>query len=446
MKIAILGYGLQGKSSYEYWREGNDITICDRNVSLEVPNDASTQLGEDYLANLDKFDLLVRSPNLHPRDIIKANSLAIEAKITSNTNEFMRVCPSKNIIGVTGTKGKGTTSTLITRMLEASGKKVHLGGNIGTPPLELLNPPAGGNIEPSDWVVLELANFQLIDLKYSPGLAVCLMVEPEHLDWHADMAEYIAAKSQLFRWQTTSDTAIYYAKNDISQQIASASAGQQVPFMKAPGAEVIDGKIVIASQIICDVSALMMLGKHNWQNACAATTAVWFSLSSVEGQITQNVEAIREVLTNFAGLPFRIELRAEKNNVRYYNDSFASGPGATLAAIDSIPGKKVMIMGGYDRGLDLTELAEKVKNASDEISKVLIIGASGQRLAENFDAASFDNYQMCNAKNMPEIVKAASTLAQPGDAVVLSPGFASFDMFKNFEDRGIKFNQAVDAL
>lgn len=434
MKIAILGYGLQGKSSYEYWRQGNDITICDRNASLEVPNDASTQLGEDYLANLDRFDLLVRSPNLHPRDIIKANSLAIEGKITSNTNEFMRVCPSKNIIGVTGTKGKGTTSTLITRMLEASGKTVHLGGNIGTPPLELLK----DNIESSDWVVLELANFQLIDLKYSPPLAICLMVEPEHLDWHADIAEYIAAKSQLFAHQTTSDTAIFYAKNDISQQIASASAGQQIPFMEPPGVEVIDDKIVIASQTICDVSALMMLGKHNWQNACAAATAVW--------QINPDASVIHEVLTNFAGLPFRIELRAEKNNVRYYNDSFASGPGATIAAIDSVPGKKVMIMGGYDRGLDLSELAEKVKTASDDIRKVLIIGASGQRLAENFDTAGFSNYEKSEAKQMPEIVKAASALAQHGDAVVLSPAFASFDLFKNFEDRGIKFNAAVEDL
>ena len=135
MKIAIIGYGLQGVSSYKYWREGNDITICDQNNIENAPKDASLQIGDDYLENLDQFDLIVRSPSVHPRDIINANGQDITKKITTNTNEFFKVCPTKNIIGVTGTKGKGTTSTLITRILEADGKTVHLGGNIGTPPL-----------------------------------------------------------------------------------------------------------------------------------------------------------------------------------------------------------------------------------------------------------------------------------------------------------------------
>lgn len=179
MKIAILGYGEQGRAAYEYWnRNGNNITVCDQNESVELPANVDKQLGKNYLHDLEIFDLIVRSPSVHPSDISDANSSAILDKVTTVTDEFFRVCPTKNIIGVTGTKGKGTTSTLIARMLEADGKTVHLGGNIGTPPLDMLK----AGIEDKDWVVLELANFQLIDIKHSPHIAVCLMVVPEHMD------------------------------------------------------------------------------------------------------------------------------------------------------------------------------------------------------------------------------------------------------------------------
>lgn len=193
MKIAILGYGIQGRSAFEYWnRDGNDITICDRNDDLKVPEHIKSQLGQDYLSNLDRFDLIVRSPNVHPKDIASANSLSILDKVTTPTNEFMKVCPTKNVVGVTGTKGKGTTSSLITTILEMNGKTVHLGGNFGISPLDLLK--KGINAE--DWVVLELANFQLIDLKIDPHIAVCLMIAPEHLDWHTDMDEYVNLKAR----------------------------------------------------------------------------------------------------------------------------------------------------------------------------------------------------------------------------------------------------------
>ena len=156
MKIAIAGYGLQGESSYHYWnRDGNQITICDIDPTIIVPDGVESQLGEAYLNDLDRFDLIVRTPFLHPKDIVAANGPAILTKVTTNTNEFFRVCPSKHIIGVTGTKGKGTTITLIAKMLEASGQIVHFGGNIGTPPLDMLRE----NIQSTDWVVLELAIF-----------------------------------------------------------------------------------------------------------------------------------------------------------------------------------------------------------------------------------------------------------------------------------------------
>ena len=431
MKIAIIGFGKEGQAAYSYWRDGNDITICDQNAELQVPAGTASQLGKNYLADLDGFDLVVRSPFVRPNLLTQYVS---PDKVTSSTNEFLRVCPSRNVIGITGTKGKGTTSSLVTAMLKAAGKTVHLGGNIGIPALELLQ----NDIKPDDYVVLELSSYQLIDLRHSPHIAACLMVVPEHLDWHTDENEYFAAKQQLFRTQSADDIAVYYSANERSTTIASLSPGHKIPYMEKPGAIVESDTITIDGQAICRVDELKLIGKHNWQNACAATTVVW--------QITQDITAIKTALTSFSGLPFRIEFRKEVNGIRYYNDSFASGPGASLAAMESIEGTKVMIMGGFDRGLDLTELADAIASKGEEIRNVLLIGDSKERLADTLQSHGLTNFVVSDAQTMDDIVHQATALAQPGDSVVLSPAFASFGLFKNFEDRGEKFNAAVEAL
>ncbi len=434
MRIAILGFAGQGQSSYEYWNTpDNEITICDQNHELTVPAGVNTQLGDKYLQNLDAFDLIVRTPILHPRDIVAANpeSPSILDKVTSNTNEFFRACPSRNIIGVTGTKGKGTTSTLITRILEAAGKRVHLGGNIGIPPLELLK----DDIQPDDWVVLELANFQLIDLKYSPPLAVCLMVTPEHLDWHEDMEEYIAAKQQLFIHQKSDNAAIYYAKNEISESIADASEGTLLPYFAKPGAIVEHDSIVIDGQTICKTDELKLLGKHNWQNVCAAVTATW--------QITQDVSAIRQAVTSFSGLEHRLELVRELDGVRYYDDSFGTTPDTAIVAIQSFDQPKVLILGGSDKGVRFDELAKTV--AHENIRSVITIGQMGPVIAEALRTSGF-NRIVNGESSMDEIVVQAKNIAESGDVVLLSTACASFDMFKNYKDRGEQFTQAVQAL
>jgi UDP-N-acetylmuramoylalanine--D-glutamate ligase len=434
MKIAIIGFGLEGRAAYDYYQSGNEITICDQNEAVETPEGVKTQLGEGYLNNLNAFDVVVRSPYVQPSKLVAANDFDILEKVTSSTNEFFKVCPTKNIIGVTGTKGKGTTSTLITKILEAAGKTVHLGGNIGVPALELLKQ----NIQLSDYVVLELSSFQLIDLRSSPHIAVCLLIAPEHLDWHEDFEEYVAAKQQLFMNQDDDDIAIYFAENDDSISIADASMGVQIPYFASPGAAVRGLNIFIGEQKICEISELKLLGKHNWQNVCAAITAAW--------QVTQDVPAIHDAVTKFTGLPFRLELRAEKNGVRYYNDSFASAPPAPLAALESISGMKVLILGGFDRGLDLSELADGIKNAEQELRSVVVMGASGPRVVEALQKAGFKNFKLTTAATMEAVVAEATAAARSGDAVLLSPGFASFDMFKNFVDRGEQFNASVEAL
>lgn len=432
MKVAILGYGEQGRAAFEYWAaQGAEITICDRNDTLTLPDGAHSQLGEYYLQRLERFDVIVRSPSVHPRDIIAVNSPDILTKVTTVTSEFLRVCPSKNVVGVTGTKGKGTTSTLIAKMLEADGKRVHLGGNIGTPPLDLLK----NGIQADDWVVLELANFQLIDLQYSPHIAVCLMVAPEHLDWHADTEEYFNAKSQLFRHQNADDIAIYYDKNENSKRIASTSKGWKIPYMAFPGGTVVDGNVVIDDQTVCATSDLKLLGEHNWQNVCAAVTAFW--------KISQNLEAMRSVLTNFTGLEHRLELVRELDGVAYYDDSFGTVPETAIVAIQAFQQPKVVILGGSDKGASYDELATTVKTSN--VRQVVLIGQQADRIQAALERADYTDFTP-GGETMTDIVDAARQAAQPGDVVLLSPACASFDLFKNYKDRGEQFKAAVNQL
>ncbi len=435
MKVAILGYGSQGISAYQYWNNlTSEITICDSREDTLIPESCDSKLGEDFLSNLDQFDIIVRAaPIIHPKQIIKANpnSPDILSKVTSNTNEFFRVCPTKNIIGVTGTKGKGTTSTLITEMLEKSGKTVHLGGNIGIPPLDLLNK----NISPEDWVVLELANFQLIDIKYSPKIAVCLMVVPEHMDWHEDLEEYIAAKQQLFINQTEDDTAIYYADNENSESIASASEGQLIPYFDEPGAVVLNNKIVIDKTSICDVNDIALLGKHNWQNVCAAVTATW--------QVVQNPEAIHSVIKDFKGMEHRLELVRSFHGIKFYDDSFGTTPETAIVAIEAFLEPKVVVLGGSDKGADFDELAKTVKD--NNVKEVLLIGDTAENIRQSLDKVGYTNYQP-GGDSMKEIVENALQVTDDGDVVLLSTGCASFGMFMNYKDRGEQFKSAVKSL
>jgi UDP-N-acetylmuramoylalanine--D-glutamate ligase len=290
-------------------------------------------------------------------------------------------------------------------------------------------------INSEDWVVLELANFQLIDTKYSPRIGVCLMVASEHLDWHPDIDEYLAAKQQLFRWQTAEDIAVYYAQNDYSKQIVSISAGQKVPYLQAPGAVVENGEVKIDNQVICRTDELRLLGTHNWQNVCAAVTTVW--------QITQNTEAMRSVLTSFSGLEHRLELVRELAGVKYYDDSFGTAPETAIVAIEAFAEPKIVILGGSDKGASYGGLAKAV--ASGNVRLAILIGEQAPRIEQALQEQGFTATKP-GGSTITEIVATAQATAQPGDVVILSPACASFDMFKNYKDRGEKFKAAVLAL
>jgi UDP-N-acetylmuramoylalanine--D-glutamate ligase len=430
MNIAIVGFDVEGRASYDYFlAQNHQLTICDQNPDVAVPAGVASVLGEAYLDDLDRFDVIVRTAGLPPSKILEKNP-GVSSKITTHINEFFKVSPTKNIIGVTGTKGKGTTSSLITAMLKADGKDVYLGGNIGVPPLTFLH-----SLTPDSWIVLELSSFQLIDLKYSPHLAVCLMVVPEHLNWHTDLNEYIAAKSQLFAHQTLDDFAIYFAGNMMSEQIAGNGRGQKLPYFARHGAFVENGQIIIDGQSICRVDELKLMGQHNWQNACAALTATW--------QISQDVAAIRSSLTTFSGLEHRLEFVREVNGVKYYDDSFGTTPETAVVAIQAFSEPKVVVLGGSDKGADYAELAEVV--ASNNVRSVILIGETAPKIKSALDFAGYINIQD-GGSNMDAILSAIQNTAKDGDVALLSTANASFDMFKNYKDRGEQFKTAVSNL
>ncbi len=431
MKVAIVGYGLEGADSASYWHQlGHDITVCDQNSDLEVPQNYKRRLGENYLEGLQEFDIIVRSAGVNPKVILDKNP-DIAGKITTHTEEFMRVCSSRNIIGVTGTKGKGTTSTLISKMLESSGYTTHLGGNIGSPILNMLS-----IIKPDEWVVLELSSFQLVDFKGpGPKLAVCLMVVPEHLNWHANMDEYLDAKSKLFSTQSTEGIAVFFAENKFSKEIADKSPGKKLPYFTAPGATANDGFIEIDGQKICALKDVKLLGKHNWQNICAAVTAVW--------QITQNAEAIASVIKTFSGLEHRLEFVREVDEVKYYDDSYATTPETAIAAIEAFGAPKVLILGGSDKGIPLDPIATKV--AESDVRHVIAIGDMTSTIEKLLRDKGFQNITT-GLTTMAEIINEAKEKAQPGDVVLLSTGCASFGLFKDYKDRGNQFKNEVNKL
>jgi UDP-N-acetylmuramoylalanine--D-glutamate ligase len=411
MKVAIVGYGVEGKSAETYWRaKGDDVTICDTS------------------SDLSGYDLLVRSPGVHPK------KLPAEAKVTSVTNEFMAQCPAP-IISVTGTKGKGTTVSLIAEMLKNAGKTVHVAGNIGVPALDLLP-----QIQPDDLVVLELSSFQLMDAKKSPQVAVCLMIAPEHLDYHSDEVEYWDAKGNIFAHQKSDDVAIYNKNNQQSMDLAYTSGGTKTPYdvegADTSGAYVADEAIWYQDTRICAVADVALLGRHNLHNICAAVAASW--------TVTQDVAAIAKAIKEFRGLPYRLQEVGVVNGVRYINDSISTTPESAIAAIQAFAEPKVMILGGSNKGVAFTDMAQII--TASNITGVVLIGQTADQIAGELGLAGYPQSRVARVTSMTEAVQQSVKLAEAGSVILLSPACASFDMFTSYKDRGDQFNAAVAAL
>ena len=444
-KIAVLGFGIEGKSVIDFLTDSK-ITVFDEksreDFDPEVLNkyeNGGVKFELGRIGDLTGFSTIFRSPGFHPKlpQLLVAQESGIE--ISSATKLFFDLCPCP-IIGVTGTKGKGTTSTLIYEMLKKEGLDAYLGGNIGTPPLSFIN-----NLSSDSKVVLELSSFQLIDLGRSPHVAVMLMTTSEHLDYHTDVYEYIDAKRNIFKYQSEKDFAVvnrdYPASNESDihtigkvYQVSRVQEIMQGCFVKDDSIYLrMDGR----EEAILPTKELGLIGKHNFENICAAVVA-----SLCAGV---SMKSILPVLRSFKGLEHRIEFVRLVRGVKYFDDSFSTTPETAIAAIEAFEEPKILILGGSSKNSDFSELG-KIIGESKSIKAIIGIGVEWERIKKEIKINDYRLKIIENCKSMEEIVKKAAEVGEIGDVVLLSPACASFDMFNSYKDRGEQFKKEVQNL
>lgn len=451
-KTAVIGIGVEGISSAKFLLEkGVSVSILDKKNKDQVDKEylkqakklgAKLVLGEKYLNDLDQFSFIVRSPGVKLDTQEIKSVISSGANVTSQTKIFFDLTPCQ-IIGVTGTKGKGTTSSLIYEMLKIQGKDAYLGGNIGVPPLDFLD-----KLNEQSIVVLELSSFQLQDLKKSPHIGVMLMTTSEHLDYHKDLPEYIESKRNLLRFQDKEDFAVINKDYIASRESDVLTNGQIYQISRedelSRGCYVRDGKIVISfpdgafnkkTIDIVKTSDILLPGEHNLENVCAAVMTAYLA-----GITKQN---IAQVLKTFKGLEHRLELVREVRGVRYYDDSFSTTPETAIAAIKAFKEPEILILGGSSKRSDFKELGKTILNSTN-IKAIIGVGEEWIRIKFELPNSKIPVIEGC--KNMKEIVKEARKLAEKGDVVLLSPACASFGMFKNYKDRGNKFKEEVGKI
>lgn len=438
--VAVIGIGVSNTPLLRLLlREGISVTACDRSSreklgalagELEAAG-AKLQLGDGYLQDLSQ-DVIFRTPGLRPDVPELEAARAKGSTITSEMEVFFEVCPC-HTIAVTGSDGKTTTTTLISEMLKASGKTVWLGGNIGEPLL-----PRCRKMGPDDYAVAELSSFQLMDMTRSPERAVITNLAPNHLDIHRDMAEYIWAKQNIYRYQGSGDLLILNADNAIT---AGFTGNGKTEFFsrkqKTNGVWTENGVIYRHGQKVLETKDILLPGTHNIENYMAA-------IAAVEGIASD--EAIGQVAKNFGGVEHRIELVRVKDGVRFYNDSIASSPSRTIAGLRSFPEKVILIAGGYDKHIPYDVLGPEI---CTHVKKLFLGGATGEKIRQAVLAA--ENYregapEITDCGNFETAVRAAAGAAEPGDVVLMSPASAAFDQFKNFMVRGDFYKKLIKEL
>lgn len=445
-KIALLGFGIEGESSASYLCEkGARVTVFDprEKVTSEEIVEQLTEKGVsfifgEYPENFSDFDLVFRSPGIRLSSEIVKKALKEGKTVTSHVQLFFDLCPCP-IIGVTGTKGKGTTSTLIFEMLKKEGKDAYLGGNIGTPPLTFVD-----SLKPESIVVLELSSFQLQDLKASPHVAVMLMTVPEHLDYHEDMQEYVEAKRNILKFQDPTDFAILNIDYPPSREsdlftdaqvyhVSHVSEVKQGCFIQE---DAIWLKMHGRVEKVIDAKDVKLPGKHNLENASAAVLAALFGGATMR--------SIVPILKEFSGLPHRLELVATIQGVRYYDDSFSTTPETAIAAIEAFSDPKILILGGSSKKADFAELGKTISE-SDSIKAIVGIGDEWEQIKKFIiQNSKFKIIEGC--QTMKEVVQKATEVSTLGDIVLLSPACASFGMFANYKERGEQFKKEVADL
>lgn len=438
-KIAVLGLGVSNRPLVRLLLDfGCQVTGCDKTPRekldgevLELEKAGCTlHVGENYLDGVEA-DVVFRTPGMHPANPAIQALVSRGAQVTSEMEVFFEVCPC-TILAVTGSDGKTTTTTLVSEMLKAEGKTVWLGGNIGTPLLPLV-----WQMQPSDFAVVELSSFQLMDMKRSPARAVITNLAPNHLDIHKDMAEYVQAKTNIFRYQDENGILILNADNPITA--AFRGNGKTLFFSRQKEADVclVDGVICRHGEKVLKTSEILIPGVHNVENYMAA-------IAMVDGLVSD--ETIRQVARTFGGVEHRIELVRVKDGVRFYNDSIASSPSRTIAGLRSFPEKVILIAGGYDKHIPYDVLGPEI---CAHVKKLFLGGATGEKIRQAvISCPEYDPkaLEITDCGSFEPAVRAAAAAAKPGDVVLMSPASAAFDQFKNFMVRGDFYKKLVKEL
>ena len=450
-KVAFIGAGVSHKTLIKEFVElGAHVTLCDQKKSVEEFGDyAATikklgidlSLGENYLDGFKGQDIIMRTPGFVGYfEKPLQDAMAAGTMVTSEVELFFDFCPCE-IVAVTGSDGKTTTTTLISKFYEAAGRKVHLGGNIGAALLPMLP-----EVAPEDVAVVELSSFQLISMHSSPNIAVVTNVTPNHLDHHKDMQEYIDAKRNILLYQKQPCRAVLGYENEISRSMQSDCKGKQVWFTRLHDTDngaflrKEDNMLCMAEDgVVTPFLAqkdVKLRGLHNIENLLAAAAAVW-------GEVP--VEAIQKVGSTFTGVEHRIELVRTWHGVRFYNDSIASSPSRTIAGLRSFKEKVILIAGGYDKHIPFDVLGPEVV---EHVKLLILCGATADKIRAAVEQAPGyrpGHPEILDVTPFQRAVETARDRAVPGDVVTLSPACAAFDQFKNFMERGKTFKAIVNS-
>lgn len=422
-KILIVGAGIEGQAVGKYLRlhlKGVELNLVDQ------------KNGNDYLDKQKNYDIAIKSPGVKPE--------LLKIPYTTATNIFLSNAKGKTI-GVTGTKGKSTTSTLIYKMLESQGLDVYLGGNIGQSPLDFID-----KLNDNSWTVLEMSSYQLNDFKTSPHIAVVLMITCEHLDYHKTQEKYVNAKRNILRFQTSSDFAVINKDYPASHESDIHTVGQIFRVSRERGVGngcFVDKDCVWINrngktEKIIETSRIKLLGRHNLENVCAAVCT-----ATLSGVSKANIV---KVLEEFGGLEHRLEFVGEKNGINFYNDSLATVPEATIEALEALPDTETLIAGGFDRGLNYSSLGQYLNKG--KIKTLILFAPSGKRIWEEVckSTSEEERPEKFDVTTMKQAVGIAVAETAPQKTVLLAPASASFGVFKDYKDRGDQFKKEVNKL
>ena len=443
-KIAVIGIGISNVPLIKFLLKADvKITALDKRSKDDIGEIASELenlgvklvLGEDYLDKIPfDTDIIFKTPGM--RFDVKQLVTAKEngAVITSDTELFFELCPAE-IIAVTGSDGKTTTTTLIYELLKKEGYKTFVGGNIGRPLFSDIE-----EISKEDKVVLELSSFQLHTLTKSPKIAVVTNITPNHLNWHTDYDEYIDSKKNILKYQDSKGKVILNSDNDITDSFASVCQNY-ILFSRKKVLDkgiCLDGNIIVKKdgdlkEEILDIKTIKIPGLLNVENYMAA-------IAATDGLVS--VDTIKYIAENFGGVQHRIEFVREYNGVKYYNDSIASTPARTTAGLVSFNQKVILIAGGYDKNIPFDDFGEIV---CDRVEKLILVGNTSEKIKSAVEnAKNYNNLPVYVFNDFTEAVKCSRDISKEGDIVILSPACASFDMFKNFEERGDLFKNIIN--